>query len=207
MPFSAADRLGPPETLTLRSAEEAVTTKVFPDGNGGLAAWSPSGFGNRILKASWIWVSLCASLSWGQSSANLRAPLGVYVKVDVQDAIDGYNGPAGQRHSYLQGLYANLLADPAISGLTIGAEWAKLQPSAGTSPSSFVRCCRAALRAITPLHLGPAMRTKRHGKPSTVNLLYCMRRAGRKVQRCASSAASRASSARISSVWVRISAS
>ncbi len=28
-------------------------------------------------------------------------------------------------------------ADPAISGLTIGADWAKLQPSAGTSSSSF----------------------------------------------------------------------
>ena len=89
------------------------------------------------MKASWILASLCASLSWAQSTANIRAPLGVYVKVDVQDAIDGYNGPASQLHSYLQSLYASLLADPAISGLTIGAEWAKLQPSAGTSASSF----------------------------------------------------------------------
>ena len=137
MPLSAEDRLGPRETLTLRSAEEAITTRVFPDGTGGLAAWSQNGVGNRILKALWILVSLCASPSWAQSSANIRAPLGVYVKVDVQDAIDGYSGPAGQLHSYLQGLYANLLADPAISGLTLGAEWAKLQPSAGTSPSSF----------------------------------------------------------------------
>jgi uncharacterized protein (TIGR03437 family) len=80
---------------------------------------------------------LCAGLSWAQSPANIRAPLGVYVKVDVQDAIDGYNGPASQLHSYLQGLYASLLADPAISGLTIGANWAKLQPTAGTSASSF----------------------------------------------------------------------
>jgi uncharacterized protein (TIGR03437 family) len=151
VPLSAEDRLGPSETLSPRSAEgerkgyrakgtkldRAVTTKVFPDRNGGLAAWSPSGFGNRILNASWILISLCASLSWAQSPANIRAPLGVYVKVDVQDAIDGYNGPASQLHSYLQGLYASLLADPAISGLTIGAEWAKLQPSAGTSSSSF----------------------------------------------------------------------
>jgi hypothetical protein len=37
----------------------------------------------------------------------------------------------------VQGLYASLLADPAIPGLTIGANWAKLQPSAGTSSSSF----------------------------------------------------------------------
>ena len=151
MPLSAEDRLGPHETHTPRSAEgeregyrakrtkldHAVTTKVFPDGNGGLASWSPSGFGNRILNASWILTSLCASLSWAQSPANIRAPLGVYVKVDVQDAINGYNGPASQLHSYLQSLYATLLADPAISGLTIGANWAKLQPSPGTSSSSF----------------------------------------------------------------------
>jgi uncharacterized protein (TIGR03437 family) len=84
-----------------------------------------------------ILASLCACLSWAQSPASIRAPLGVYVKVDVQDAIDGYNGPASQLHSYLQGLYASLLADPAISGLAIGADWAKHQPSAGTSPSSF----------------------------------------------------------------------
>jgi uncharacterized protein (TIGR03437 family) len=63
--------------------------------------------------------------------------LGVYARVNVQDAINGYNGPASQLHSYLQSLYATLLADRAISGLTIGADWAKLQPSAGTSASSF----------------------------------------------------------------------
>jgi uncharacterized protein (TIGR03437 family) len=156
VPFSAEDRPGPHEAVTRRSVEEeregyrargtkvagAVTTKVFPDGNGGLAARSPGRLGNRTLKASWILAPrilawLCASFCWAQSPANIRAPLGVYVKVDVQDAIDGYNGPAGQLHSYLQGLYASLLADPAISGLTIGAEWAKLQPSAGTSSSSF----------------------------------------------------------------------
>ena len=79
----------------------------------------------------------CASNSPIATAASIRAPLGVYVKVDVQDAINGYNGPASQLHSYLQGLYASLLSDPAISGLTIGADWAKLQPSAGTSSSSF----------------------------------------------------------------------
>lgn len=87
--------------------------------------------------AYWTFALLCASLSWAQSMPNIRAPLGVYVKVNVQDAINGYNGPAGQLHSYLQGLYTSLLADPAISGLAMGVEWAKLQPSAGTSASSF----------------------------------------------------------------------
>jgi uncharacterized protein (TIGR03437 family) len=89
------------------------------------------------IATNWALALLCASLSWAQSPANIRSPLGVYVKVNVQDAIDGYNGPASQLHPYLQGLYASLLADPAISGLTIGADWAKLQPSAGTSSSSF----------------------------------------------------------------------
>src|SRR5580704_895555 len=151
MPLTAEDRLGADQTITPRSAEgeregyrakgtkldRAVTTKVIPDRNGGLGAWSPSRFRNRILNASWILASLYTSLSWAQSPANIRAPLGVYVKVDVQDAINGYNGPASQLHSYLQSLYATLLADPAISGLTIGANWAKLQPSAGASSSSF----------------------------------------------------------------------
>ncbi len=93
--------------------------------------------GSRVLKTSWLLASLCASLSWAQSLASVRSPLGVYVKVDVPLAISGYNGPASQLHTYLQNLYATLLADPAISGLTIGATWADLQPSAGTSASSF----------------------------------------------------------------------
>ena len=98
----------------------------------------PIVFRHRTVSNTW-WASalLCASLPWAASAASIRQPLGVYVKVDVQDAINGYNGPASQLHSYLQSLYASLLADPAISGLTIGADWAKLQPSAGTSSSSF----------------------------------------------------------------------
>ena len=87
--------------------------------------------------ARWGLAFLCGSLFGVASSAAARGPLGVYAKVDVQSAINGYNGPASQLHSYLQSLYATLLADPAISGLTIGADWAKLQPSAGTASSSF----------------------------------------------------------------------
>ena len=129
-----SDLLSWPKAYTVAlSAEDRRGIKVFPNRDGGRVALRPSGFAKRIL----LLASLCASPSWAQSPANIRAPLGVYVKVDVQDAINGYNGPASQLHSYLQGLYASLLADPAISGLTIGAEWAKLQPSAGTSSSSF----------------------------------------------------------------------
>src|SRR5580765_5319419 len=92
---------------------------------------------NFAILSSSILALLCASLSWAQSPAGIRAPLGVYAKVDVQDAINGYNGGASKLHSYLQGLYASLLADSAIAGLTVGAHWDKLQPSSGTSPSSF----------------------------------------------------------------------
>jgi uncharacterized protein (TIGR03437 family) len=84
---------------------------------------------NRIFSVA----CLCA----GFACAATRQPLGVYAKVDVQDAINGYNGPASQLHAYLQNLYATLLADPAISGLGVGAHWDKLQPSAGTASSSF----------------------------------------------------------------------
>src|SRR5579863_4976325 len=92
----------------------------------------------RIGSHAWAGLALlCASPPWAASAGSIRQPLGVYVKADVQDAIDGYNGPASGLHPYLQSLYASLLADPAISGLTIGAEWAKLQPSAGTGSSSF----------------------------------------------------------------------
>lgn len=90
-----------------------------------------------ISYACWNAALFCVAISPMAAADSIRAPLGVYVKVNVQDAIDGYNGPASQLHSYLQSLYASLLADPAISGLTIGADWAKLQPSAGTNPSSF----------------------------------------------------------------------
>src|SRR5579871_3348998 len=77
------------------------------------------------------------SLSWAQSPTNIRTPLGVYAKVDAQVAIGSYNGPPSQLHAYLKNLYATFLADPAISGLTIGDHWGRLQPSSGTGASSF----------------------------------------------------------------------
>jgi uncharacterized protein (TIGR03437 family) len=66
--------------------------------------------------------------------------LGVYVHVDVGDAIGSYKGSKptlAQLHSYLQSLYGNLLADPAISGITLGAHWDQTQPSSGNSPGSY----------------------------------------------------------------------
>jgi uncharacterized protein (TIGR03437 family) len=92
----------------------------------------------RLISTAFCAVAmLSASLCWAQSTAGIRSPLGVYAKVDIQDAINGYNGKASGLHTYLQALYASLLADPAISGLAAGAHWDKLQPSSGVSASSF----------------------------------------------------------------------
>ncbi len=65
-----------------------------------------------------------------------RAPLGVYVHVNVPDVISLYGGPSQDKecarttqdlHSYLRCYYAKLLADPAISGITAGLHWDQIQ--------------------------------------------------------------------------------
>ncbi len=83
---------------------------------------------------------LYAGLPWAASGAGVRKRLGVYVHVDVGDAIGSYPGSKptlAQLHSYLQSLYAKLLADPAVSGITLGAHWDQTQPTNGNSPSSY----------------------------------------------------------------------
>ena len=75
--------------------------------------------------------SLATSLS-AQASQDVRRPLGVYVKVDIEDAIADYNAlaePKPPLHTYLRNVYASLLADKAISGITLGAHWSNIQPS------------------------------------------------------------------------------
>ena len=89
-------------------------------------------WGFRVL------VGLCVSVCW--AAGPLRKPLGVYVHVNVSTAIGSYPGkPPSQSvlHAYLQNLYAGLLADPAIAGITFGAHWDQTQPSSGTAASSF----------------------------------------------------------------------
>src|ERR1700722_5531386 len=96
---------------------------------------------NRIFfNAWWAWALLYASLPWSASGASVRKPLGVYAHVDVGDAIGSYPGSKptlAQLHSYLQSLYASLLADPAISGITLGAHWDQTQIAGGNDPGSF----------------------------------------------------------------------
>ncbi len=57
-----------------------------------------------------------------EGAAKVRTPLGVYAKINIEDAISGYPGnspSASKLHSYLRDLYAGLLADPAIAGMTV----------------------------------------------------------------------------------------
>ena len=62
-----------------------------------------------------------------------RTPLGLYAKVDIEDAIKGLTDPpdveTARLHLALRRLYAGLLDNPAISGLTIGAHWDQIQLS------------------------------------------------------------------------------
>ena len=90
-----------------------------------------SGYRNRIF--GWAFALFCADLA----GAAAPKPLGVFVKVDVETAIAGYPGStsptSGQLHSYLQNVYASLLADPAISGITAGERWDNIQPTNSTT--------------------------------------------------------------------------
>ena len=84
--------------------------------------------GNWVISnVSWVVALLWASLPWAASGASVRKPLGVHVHVDIGDAIGSYPGSKptlAQLHSYLQSLYASLLADRAISRITLGAHYA-----------------------------------------------------------------------------------
>jgi hypothetical protein len=60
-----------------------------------------------------------------------RTPLGVYAKVDIELAIKGFIDPPNpvpaNFHPFLRRLYRDLLDNPAISGITIGAHWDQIQ--------------------------------------------------------------------------------
>jgi hypothetical protein len=61
---------------------------------------------------------------------SIRTPLGVYAHINIEDANSRYKGtptPANL-HANLQKIYAGLLADTAISGLTVGQHWDHIQP-------------------------------------------------------------------------------
>nr|HEV7953021.1 hypothetical protein [Candidatus Acidoferrales bacterium] len=76
---------------------------------------------------------VCAVPSHADDWRSLRRPLGVYAKVDIETAINAYPGPASptsaELHFYIRQLIAGLLADPAVSGITVGQHWDNIQLS------------------------------------------------------------------------------
>src|SRR5262249_47803011 len=80
-------------------------------------------------------LAVAATAAHATTPPAIRKPLGVYAKVDILNAINGYPGPGtptpDELHTYLRGVYANLLADPAIAGLTIGEHWDRMEANPG----------------------------------------------------------------------------
>jgi hypothetical protein len=95
--------------------------------------------GSRTLRNNIIaWASCCSLIlafaAPSRSSVqSIRRPLGVYAKVDIETALSGFTGPApltpAQQHADLRNLFADLLANPAISGITVGQRWDHIQLS------------------------------------------------------------------------------
>jgi hypothetical protein len=80
-------------------------------------------------------LAVAATAAHATTPPAIRKPLGVYAKVDIPYAINGYPGPGtptpDELHTYLRGVYANLLADPAIAGLTIDERWDRMETTPG----------------------------------------------------------------------------
>jgi hypothetical protein len=77
------------------------------------------------LNVCFLFLFACASVSHAEK--NVRTPLGVYAKVDIETAISAYIGPADGLHAHLQRLYANILDNPAIAGIAAGERWDRIQ--------------------------------------------------------------------------------
>jgi BspA type Leucine rich repeat region (6 copies) len=85
---------------------------------------------SRNINACWVlilMISQSPSLSRADGLQSTARPLGVYAKVDVEDAISGFTNSASpstaELHGLVRTLYADLLANPAISGITVGQHW------------------------------------------------------------------------------------
>jgi len=58
-----------------------------------------------------------------------RKPLGVYAHFDIEDLSNGAPAGTTDMHAYLRQLYAGLLSDPAVTGITVGQHWDHIQLS------------------------------------------------------------------------------
>jgi hypothetical protein len=61
----------------------------------------------------------------------LDNPVGVFAHLDIEDAINEYSGPANpttqELRAYLRGIYAQVLANPAIAGIALGEHWNSIE--------------------------------------------------------------------------------
>ncbi len=90
---------------------------------------------SRNINACWVlilMISQSPNLSRADDLQSTARPLGVYAKVDVEDAISGFTNSASpstaELHGLVRTLYADLLANPAISGITVGQHWDHIEP-------------------------------------------------------------------------------
>ena len=75
---------------------------------------------------------------WQPFHIQIRRPLGVYAHLDIEDLIAGFTGP-GDVRAYVRRIYAQLLADDAVAGITVGQHWDHIQLS---DPNCvFTRSC------------------------------------------------------------------
>ena len=82
-----------------------------------------------------VLLALSASVAKADVGDDIRRPLGVYAKIDVETAEIAYEKmnppPAESFREYLYGLCETLLRDPAISGFMVGTRWNRVQRASG----------------------------------------------------------------------------
>jgi hypothetical protein len=92
-------------------------------------------------KAYWTLPLMSVILLRADDSGSIRRPLGVYAKVDIEDALSGYTGPpspsVAQLHAYVRQLLAGLLANPAISGISVGQRWDNIEFADPSTAASY----------------------------------------------------------------------
>jgi hypothetical protein len=119
-----------------------------------------------------VLVLIYASASQADDWRAPRKPLGVYSHTDIADVIMGLSASCtsttAATHSCLRKIYAELLSDPAISGLTIGAHWDATQLS---DPSCiFNRSCLGGFDAYDWSYLDDAF-DEAHAAHKSVQLV------------------------------------
>lgn len=100
---------------------------------------------NAGLRWAVLGLSLAGSqLAQSQLPPPERAPLGVYAKVSIEDALNSFKNDTKGAHGQLRKLFNDLLSNNAISGLTVGRHWdnislSKPNPSKDGPPVIFDR--------------------------------------------------------------------